>query len=118
MTKHKKSFSELLQPSFEIDFWLKHFRGLDDFSARAYESWVSNPRSNSMFFADTTEYIEEDHIDVINNYPPSFPVVKPEQIPESYEPDYMENPSYQEDDSDEEDEEDNKIKLKDNKSSK
>jgi hypothetical protein len=73
----KKQFSEILQPSFKIDFWLRHFRGLDYNTARTYEKWLSNPVANSMFFGDTTEFIEEEQIDIIDNCPPSFTVSKP-----------------------------------------
>lgn len=60
-------YDELIQPKFEIDFWLRHFKGLSFESSRAYENYLMQPRSNSMFFADNAEYFDEDYIDIIDN---------------------------------------------------
>lgn len=60
------TFDELVKPKFEIDFWLRHFKGLSYENSRAYEAYLTQPRANSMFFADTMEYFEEDFIDIID----------------------------------------------------
>ena len=78
------TFKELLKPSFEVNFWLKHFRGLDNISSRAYEAYLMQPASNSMFFTDTTDYADEDFIDCTDMIELGYPPEYPEQIPEYF----------------------------------
>lgn len=56
-------YYNIVKPSFEINFWFKHFRGMDEDTARGYEAFLMSPISDSMFFADTCEWYEEDYID-------------------------------------------------------
>lgn len=56
-------YHELVKPSFEVNFWLKHFRGMDNEMARSYEAFLMLPLNNTMFFADTCECYEDDFID-------------------------------------------------------
>ena len=58
-------YYNIVKPSFEIDFWLKHFRGMDEGTARGYEAFLMSPIADSMFFADTCEWYEEEYIDCI-----------------------------------------------------
>ena len=56
-------YYDIVKPSFEINFWFKHFRGMDEDTARGYEAFLMAPIVDSMFFADTCEWYEEDYID-------------------------------------------------------
>lgn len=56
-------YFDIIKPSFEINFWFKHFRGMDEDTARGYEAFLMTPIIDSMFFADTCEWYEEDYID-------------------------------------------------------
>lgn len=56
-------YYDVVKPSFEINFWFKHFRGMDEDTARGYEAFLMAPISDSMFFGDTCEWYEEDYID-------------------------------------------------------
>lgn len=55
---NSKTFA--FKPSFEIDFWLKHFKGFDDNESRAYEAFCEQPIAEMMFFADTDEDMTDD----------------------------------------------------------
>lgn len=57
------TYRDLVKPSFEINFWFKHFRGFDEDTSRAYEAFLMAPVGDSMFFADTIEWYDEDCID-------------------------------------------------------
>jgi len=56
-------YHDLVKPSFEVNFWLKHFRGMDDEMARSYEAFLMSPLNDTMFFSDTCEWYEDDFID-------------------------------------------------------
>lgn len=53
----------IYNPNFAVNFWLKHFKGMDEIEQRYYEATLLEPISNTMFFADTTEYYDEDFLD-------------------------------------------------------
>lgn len=75
-------FYDVVKPSFELDFWLRHFRGLEYEEARGYESWIDNPVSGNLFFADTpVEYLDiTEGIDIVDNVKPNYPVTSPKDI--------------------------------------
>lgn len=70
-------YADFLKPNFEVNYWLTHFRGLRGEYSRAYEAYVMQPVANSMMFADTTTYYDDDFIDCSDvvdlGYPPDVP---------------------------------------------
>ena len=60
LTTTKTISSKLFKPSFEIDFWLKHFRGFNNHECRSFEAFCMQPIAETMFFADTVEDASDD----------------------------------------------------------
>ena len=46
------SFFDVVKPSFEIDFWMRHVKKLDYFECRAYEEYIMEPLHDDLYFAD------------------------------------------------------------------
>lgn len=77
------TYDEFLKPNFNVEYWLRHFRGLEYDDCRAYEAFITSPISSLMCFADNMEYLE-DYVDLIDQVPPNFPVEQPEIMPISF----------------------------------
>ncbi len=52
--------NSIFKPSFEINFWMKHFCGYSTQECRSYESFLDQPIAETMFFADTFDDYEDD----------------------------------------------------------
>lgn len=66
MSEYNNIYKKLTRPNFEINFYLKHFCGYDDETCRSYESFLMQPITDSMYFADNAEYYDEEYIDCID----------------------------------------------------
>ena len=59
------------KPSFEINFWLKHFCGYSNDECRAYEAFIDKPIAETMYFADTLDNYSDDlTIDYVDHLGP------------------------------------------------
>ena len=45
-------FSDVVKPSFEIDFWFRHFKDMDYYECRAYEQYIMTPVHDDLYFTD------------------------------------------------------------------
>jgi len=68
------------KPSFEINFWLKHFCGYTNDECRAYEAFVDQPIVETMYFADTIDdYSDDLTIDYVDYLGPFIKIKEDEE---------------------------------------